>query len=59
MTSLAPIIFEKIIREKKTVFFVGTEPNLIKLSVDNIKKFVPSLKYLRFSSWFFYKEEKT
>ena len=58
MTSLAPIIFEKIIREKKTVFFVGTEPNLIKLSVDNIKSSYPNLNISGFHHGFFTNEEK-
>ena len=58
MTSLAPIIFEKIIKEQKTVFFVGTEPNLIKLGIKNIKVSYPELNIFGFHHGFFTKKEK-
>jgi N-acetylglucosaminyldiphosphoundecaprenol N-acetyl-beta-D-mannosaminyltransferase len=38
MTTFAPIVFNQLIQEKKSVYIIGTKPELIKQAVIHIKK---------------------
>ncbi|MAN25383.1 MAG: hypothetical protein CME10_14040, partial [Gemmatimonadetes bacterium] len=37
MTSLAPIIFQNVIQNNKSIYFIGTKVELIDKAIDNIK----------------------
>ena len=59
MTSLAPVVFNKLILKDKSIYFIGTKPDLINLSVKNIKKKFPNLKIIGYRDGYFNCEERT
>jgi exopolysaccharide biosynthesis WecB/TagA/CpsF family protein len=48
MTSLAPVLFENAVKEKKSVYFIGSKREEIALAVDKIKYAYPELNVVGF-----------
>lgn len=44
MTSLAPIVFKDAIKTSRSIYFIGTEPGVIDLAVENIRSLYSELK---------------
>jgi exopolysaccharide biosynthesis WecB/TagA/CpsF family protein len=59
MTSLAPIVFEKAIKENKSIYFIGTKPNVIEKAIENIKEAYPKLNIIGFRNGYFKNEERS
>lgn len=53
MTSLAPQVFEYAINNNKSIYLIGTKPNLIEKAVKNIKKIYPKLQIAGFRHGYF------
>lgn len=53
MTSLAPVVFEKAIKENKTIYFLGAKPDEIAKFIAVIKKHFPDLNILGYRNGYF------
>ena len=58
MTSLAPVIFNKAIGDKKSIYFVGTKPKVIDIAVKNIKEKFPELNICGYNHGYIKKEDR-
>ena len=45
MTSLAPVLFNKAIQQNKSIYFIGTEPDIIADTIKNIWIYSVELPY--------------
>lgn len=53
MTSLAPIVFEFAVKNKKSLFFIGTKEGIIEKSIKNIKSKYPDLNVVGYRHGYF------
>lgn len=58
MTSLAPVVFEKAIKENKTIYFVGTTDSNLKSAINNIKKEFNNINIIGYKNGYFKDNEK-
>ena len=58
MTSLAPIVFNQLSKDNKSIFFVGTSPENIHAFVNIIKKEYPQLEISGYSDGYLDNEDK-
>ncbi len=58
MTSLAPVIFNKAISESKTIYLIGTKPEVIDQAVNNIRDKFHNLNICGYRDGYFSIEEK-
>jgi exopolysaccharide biosynthesis WecB/TagA/CpsF family protein len=57
MTSLAPIVFENAIKEKKSLYIIGTKPQIIDEAIKNIKNLYPELNIIGYRDGYFNNDE--
>jgi len=58
MTSLAPIVFKKAIKENQTLYFIGTKPVIIDKAIKNILKDFPELNVVGFRDGYIQDNER-
>ena len=58
MTSLAPVLFNKAIQQNKSIYFIGTEPDIIADTIKNIKNTYPKLNICGFRHGYFSQDER-
>jgi len=56
MTSLVPLVFNEVIENSSTIFFVGASKEVIGAAIGNIQKEFPLLKIIGFRNGYFYNE---
>jgi len=58
MTSMAPEIFNKAIFEKKSIYFIGSKPELIDKTIRNISENFPNLNICGFRDGYFDNDDR-
>jgi len=58
MTSMAPLVFEESIKTKKSIYFIGTKPEIIDKAADNIKEQFPELNIIGYRDGYIKEEER-
>ena len=59
MTSLAPKVFQEAIKNNKSVYFIGTKPTIIDLSIKNIKTEFPNLNISGYHHGYIHKKDQS
>jgi len=58
MTSLAPLVFNEAIKNNKSVYFIGTKPDVIDLAICNIKEQFPTLNVCGYRDGYISNDER-
>ena len=58
MTSLAPVVFNDAINNNKSIYFIGTKPNVIDLAIKNIQNQFVDLKICGYSDGYIDQDQR-
>jgi exopolysaccharide biosynthesis WecB/TagA/CpsF family protein len=58
MTSLAPTVFENVIKENQSIYFIGTKPKIIDEAIKNIKQEFPELDIIGYRDGYINSEKE-